>query len=59
MSDATDPPSAPEHSLFRCSPSSPGSRTHYGYIDALAEYEFWLLAGGAVLLVIGVVFRKL
>ena len=36
-----------------------GIATHYGYIDALAEYEFWLLAGGAVLLVIGVVFRKL
>lgn len=36
-----------------------GIATHYGYIDALAEYEFWLLAGGAGLLVIGVLFRKL
>ncbi len=36
-----------------------GIATHYGYISALAEYEFWLLAGGALLLVIGVVFRKL
>lgn len=36
-----------------------GIATHYGYIDALLEYEFWLLAGGALLLVAGVVFRKL
>ena len=36
-----------------------GIATHFGYIDALAEYEFLLLAGGAGLLVIGVLFRKL
>jgi len=36
-----------------------GIATHYDYIAALAEYEFFLLAGGGLLLVIGVVFRKL
>ncbi|HEY3427196.1 MAG TPA: hypothetical protein VGK83_00865 [Acidimicrobiia bacterium] len=36
-----------------------GIATHYGYIGVLAPYEFALLAGGAALLVIGVVFRKL
>jgi len=36
-----------------------GIATHYGYVDALLDYEFYLLAGGALLLVIGVVFRKL
>ena len=36
-----------------------GIATHYGYIGALAAYEFWLLAGGAALLVAGVIFRKL
>jgi hypothetical protein len=36
-----------------------GIATHFGYIDALAPYEFWLLAGGAALLVAAVVFRKL
>ena len=36
-----------------------GIASHLGYLDALAEYAFWLVAGGAGLLVIGVVFRKL
>lgn len=36
-----------------------GIATHYGYIDALAQYEFLLLAAGAVLLIVGVLFRKL
>jgi hypothetical protein len=36
-----------------------GIATHYGYIGVLAPYEFALLAGGAALLVIGVIFRKL
>ena len=36
-----------------------GIATHFGYIDALAEYEFLLLAGGGGLLVLGVLLRKL
>jgi hypothetical protein len=36
-----------------------GIAAHLGYLDALAEYAFWLVAGGAGLLLIGVVFRKL
>jgi len=36
-----------------------GIAAHLGYLDALAENAFWLVAGGAGLLVIGVVFRKL
>jgi hypothetical protein len=36
-----------------------GIATHYGYISVLEPYEFALLAGGAALLIIGVVFRKL
>lgn len=36
-----------------------GVATHFGYIEILSPYEFWLLAGGAALLIAGVVFRKL
>jgi hypothetical protein len=36
-----------------------GIAAHLGYLDALVEYEFWLVAGGAGLLVLGVLFRKL
>ncbi|HSL26426.1 MAG TPA: hypothetical protein VLA54_09110 [Acidimicrobiia bacterium] len=36
-----------------------GIAARLGYISALAEYDFWLVAGGAGLLVLGVVFRKL
>lgn len=36
-----------------------GVAAHLGYIDALAEYDFWLVAAGAALLVIGVVFKRL
>ena len=48
-----------ERSPFRSSPSSPASLRTTATSTRLAEYEFWLLAGGAGLLVIGVVFRKL
>lgn len=36
-----------------------GVAAHLGYIDALAQYDFWLVTGGAALLAIGVVFRRL
>ncbi len=36
-----------------------GVATHFGYVTALGQYEFWLLAGGAALLVAGVVFKKI
>lgn len=36
-----------------------GIAAHLGYLDALVDYEFWLVAGGAGLLVLGVLFRKL
>ena len=36
-----------------------GVATHFGYVTALDQYEFWLLAGGAALLVAGVVFKKI
>lgn len=36
-----------------------GVAAHLGYVDALAAYDFWLVTGGAALLVIGVVFRGL
>jgi hypothetical protein len=36
-----------------------GIAAHFGYLDALAGRAFWFVAGGAALLVIGVVFRKL
>ena len=36
-----------------------GIAAHLGYLDVLADNAFWLVAGGAGLLVIGVVFRKL
>jgi hypothetical protein len=36
-----------------------GIAARLGYLDVLADYDFWLVAGGAGLLVVGVVFRKL
>ena len=36
-----------------------GIAAHLGYLDVLADNSFRLVAGGAALLVIGVVFRKL
>ncbi|HEY7564816.1 MAG TPA: hypothetical protein VIA81_07830 [Acidimicrobiia bacterium] len=36
-----------------------GIAARLGYVDALASYDFWLVAAGAGLLVLGVVFRKL
>ena len=36
-----------------------GIAAHLGYLDVLADNAFWLVAAGASLLVLGVVFRKL
>ena len=36
-----------------------GIAARLGYLDVLADNAFWLVAGGAGLLLIGVVFRKL
>lgn len=36
-----------------------GVAANLGYVSALAEYDFWLVTGGAALLVIGVIFRRL
>ncbi|HKX73897.1 MAG TPA: hypothetical protein VJR05_00705 [Acidimicrobiia bacterium] len=36
-----------------------GIASRLGFIDVLSDYDFWLVGGGAVLLIIGVLFRKL
>jgi hypothetical protein len=36
-----------------------GVAAHLGYLNVLENNAFWLVAGGAALLIIGVVFRKL
>ena len=36
-----------------------GVASRLGFVEALSDYDFWLVAGGAALLIIGVLFRKL
>ena len=34
-----------------------GVGIHLGWVEVLNEYDFWLVTGGAALLVLGVVFK--
>ncbi|MDP3984456.1 MAG: hypothetical protein Q8Q52_05540 [Acidimicrobiia bacterium] len=36
-----------------------GIAARLGYVDVLTAYDFWLISGGAVLLTLGVIFRKI
>ncbi len=36
-----------------------GIGARLGYVDVLGDYDFWLVGGGAALLTLGVVFRKM
>ncbi len=30
-----------------------------GWVDVLADYDFWLVTGGALLMVLGVMFKRI
>jgi hypothetical protein len=36
-----------------------GVGIHLGWVDVLTAYDFWLVTGGAALLILGVVFKRI
>jgi hypothetical protein len=36
-----------------------GIGVRLGWVDVLVDYDFWLVTGGAILLVLGVVFKRI
>jgi hypothetical protein len=36
-----------------------GIGVRLGWVDVLTDYDFWLVTGGAILLVLGVVFKRI
>lgn len=30
-----------------------------GWVDVLVDYDFWLVTGGAVLMIVGVIFKRI
>jgi hypothetical protein len=36
-----------------------GIGVRLGWVDVLTDYDFWLVTGGAVLLMLGVVFKRI
>lgn len=36
-----------------------GIGAHLGQVDFLTDYDFWVVTGGAILLMVGVLFKRI
>lgn len=36
-----------------------GVGIHMGWVDVLNDYDFWLVTGGALLMILGVMFKRI